>query len=304
MSLAPLSVTAVIPCHDGARHLAETLASVRAQTRPAAETIVVDDASTDRSAEVAEAGGARCIRLSESVGAGAARNRGVAAARTDLVAFVDADDLWTPDHLATLVPLLERTAAAVVYGQMRAFGESTSQITRPGGDGVPFDPTLQLLAWNFVPQSGAVVRCDAFDAVGGYDEGPDFRFTADYALWLRLGERYPFVGSSRVTTLYRVHASQLSGDVRGMVEEEWAVRARYARQATGERGVLVRRRLLATWRAELRQAWRARNTALFDARLGVAARVPGGEGSRRRWALAARALGPLWLPEGRGGAIR
>jgi len=46
--------------------------------------------------------------LGESVGAGAARNRGVAAARTDLVAFLDGDDLWTPDHLATLIPLLER----------------------------------------------------------------------------------------------------------------------------------------------------------------------------------------------------
>ena len=307
MVAQPLSVTAVIPCHNGARHLAQTLASIQAQQRPVRETIVVDDGSSDGSPELAEARGARCIRQAVAAGAATARNVGVAAARTDLVAFLDQDDLWTPDHLATLVPLLEDSGAAVAYGQMQAFEGSTQRLVRPGGDGVPFDPTLQLLAWNFVPQSGAVVRRDAFQAVGGYDEEPEFRYAEDYALWLRLAERYRFVGSSRVTTLYRVHEGQRSGDVRAMVEGEWAVRARHARRAAEAdpaRGALTRRRLLAAWRAELRQAWRERNTALFAARLAAAPQVPHSGATHRRWALAARLLGALWLPPGGGGPIR
>lgn len=307
MVAAPLSVTAVIPCHNGARHLAHTLAAVRAQLRPVRETIVVDDGSTDGSPELAEAGGARCIRRAVAGGAAAARNVGVAAARSDLVAFVDQDDLWTPDHLATLVPLLEDRQAAVAYGQMQAFEGSTLRLVRPGGDGVPFDPTLALLAWNFVPHSGAVVRRDAFEAVGGYDEGPEFRYAEDYALWLRLAERYRFVGSSRVTTLYRVHAGQLSGDVARMVAGEWTVRARHARHAAAAdpaRGALVRERLLAVWQAELRQAWRQRNTALFTARLAAAPQVPHSAATLRRWTRAARLLGALWLPAGGGGPIR
>jgi len=94
------SVSVVIPVYNGVRHLGDALASVLAQTRPAQEVIVVDDGSTDGSAVLLRDRfpTVRCLRQ-DNAGAGAARNRGVAAATGDFLAFLDADDLWEPDKL-------------------------------------------------------------------------------------------------------------------------------------------------------------------------------------------------------------
>lgn len=94
------TVSFVIPVHNGAAYLGEAIASALAQTVPPLEVIVVDDGSTDGSAEVAAAFGApvRCLQRIQS-GQGAARNHGVQAARGDLIAFLDADDLAHPERL-------------------------------------------------------------------------------------------------------------------------------------------------------------------------------------------------------------
>jgi len=94
------SLSVVIPVRNGARFLAEAVASVRAQAEVAAEIIVVDDGSTDDTpAVIAALPGVRVIRQAPA-GAGAARNRGAEAATGEWLAFLDADDLWTPDKLA------------------------------------------------------------------------------------------------------------------------------------------------------------------------------------------------------------
>ena len=94
-------VSCVIPAHDAEAHLREAIDSALAQTRPPFEVIVVDDASTDATCAIAEAYGppVRVVVLPDNRGAPAARNAGVAAARGELVAFLDADDLWTPEKL-------------------------------------------------------------------------------------------------------------------------------------------------------------------------------------------------------------
>jgi glycosyltransferase involved in cell wall biosynthesis len=101
------SVSVVIPVFDAARYLAEAIESVRAQSRPAEEIVVVDDGSTDDSAAVA-ARFAPAVRVVARVhaGIGAARNAGVAAARGTHLAFLDADDLWVPEKLARQLEVL------------------------------------------------------------------------------------------------------------------------------------------------------------------------------------------------------
>jgi glycosyltransferase involved in cell wall biosynthesis len=105
---APL-VSVVIPTCDRPDALAEALESVRAQTVDDYEIVVVDDASGDAEAvaeAVRRAAGARLLRSHRPGGGAAARNRGVAAARGRLVAFLDDDDLWRPDKLARQLALL------------------------------------------------------------------------------------------------------------------------------------------------------------------------------------------------------
>jgi glycosyltransferase involved in cell wall biosynthesis len=94
------TVSFIVPVHDGARYLGECLASIRAQTIPPVEVLVIDDGSTDASGDVARAfgGPVRCLRQPHG-GASKARNLGIAEARGELVAFLDADDLILPEKL-------------------------------------------------------------------------------------------------------------------------------------------------------------------------------------------------------------
>ncbi len=98
-SLSP-TVSVVIPCYNGAKFIRETLDSVLAQTVAPIEVLVVDDGSTDDSAAIAESYAlpVRVIRQTNQ-GESVARNHGIDEARGDWIAFVDADDVWTPNKL-------------------------------------------------------------------------------------------------------------------------------------------------------------------------------------------------------------
>jgi glycosyltransferase involved in cell wall biosynthesis len=103
-------VSAVIPAHNEEQSVALTVRAVRALPE-VGEVIVVDDASTDRTAAVARAAGARVIRLARNRGKGEALNRGVAAARGEIILLLDADLEGTAAEAAKLLrPLLEGTA--------------------------------------------------------------------------------------------------------------------------------------------------------------------------------------------------
>jgi glycosyltransferase involved in cell wall biosynthesis len=102
-------VTVVIPVHNGERFLAEAIESALGQTHRPVEVIVVDDGSTDGSAAVAESYPEVRLIRAENGGPGAARNLGVAAARGDAVANLDADDLMVPERI-------ERQLEAVAAG--------------------------------------------------------------------------------------------------------------------------------------------------------------------------------------------
>jgi glycosyltransferase involved in cell wall biosynthesis len=116
-------VSVVIPVRDGERYLAEAIGSALAQEDADAEVIVVDDGSRDSSAEIAASYGPR-VRLLRAPpeGAGAARNRGVEAARGEYIAFLDADDVLTPRSLACrLEPFARTPATDIVWGWARCF---------------------------------------------------------------------------------------------------------------------------------------------------------------------------------------
>lgn len=102
------AISVVLPVFNGARHIAEAVASVRAQGHPQLEIIVIDDGSTDQTpAAIASLEGPdlRCDRQ-ENRGPAAARNRGLALARGEIIGFIDADDLWPGDKLAAQLPHL------------------------------------------------------------------------------------------------------------------------------------------------------------------------------------------------------
>jgi glycosyltransferase involved in cell wall biosynthesis len=147
-------ISVVIPAWNAEATLGETLASVAAQTRPADEVIVVDDGSADATAAIARAAGVRVVSQANAGGA-AATNAGTAASGGDLIAFLDSDDVWTPDKLALqMAALAADPVLDGVFGHVRFFRAPslTPDADRPG--------------W----LSGAMlIRRSSLDAVGDFD---------------------------------------------------------------------------------------------------------------------------------------
>ena len=123
------SVSVVIPAYNAQRFLAEAIDSVLSQGHNRLEIIVVDDGSTDATATVAR-GYPSEVRLlqQENRGIGSARNAGVDAASGDLLAFLDADDVWTDGALEARLALLEtQPGVHGVFGLVETFYDNVSE---------------------------------------------------------------------------------------------------------------------------------------------------------------------------------
>lgn len=167
MSGPRLSV--IVPCFNASRYLAEALASIAAQERAPDEVLVIDDGSTDGSGEIAAtfAPLVRCVRQ-EHQGISAARNRGLALATGDVIAFLDADDRWTATSVACrLAALVEYSDAAAVSGLVEQFVSPEVPDERRRSLVCPSAPSPARVA------GAMMVRRELFDRVGGFD--PAFR---------------------------------------------------------------------------------------------------------------------------------
>lgn len=201
------TVSAIIPVHNGARYVAESIRSVLAQSHPALECIVVDDGSTDGTAGVVAAFGSGVVVVTQDHrGVAAARNAGMRIARGDCFAFLDADDVWLPDKLAVQVAALraEPEAGAAYSGFL-----VTDEGLRPRRLVVHSGGPLSVRR-AFLGNSGGlgfsftgVVRREVAAAVGGYDEG--LSNCADVDFWWRISRSRPVIGVRRPLALYRQH---------------------------------------------------------------------------------------------------
>ena len=205
----PPAVSVVIPTYQRCALVQEALASVRAQTFADFETIVVDDGSTDGTAEalapLTDTGDVVYLRQ-DNRGVAAARNAGIARARGRIVAFLDSDNRWLPDHLATLVAMLDRHPEAVLACTAPRFvlaGREGVERTRL----VDPVPDLYTIKWvGFTSSLG--VRRKALTAAGGFDETLPVREDVD--LWHRLALHGPFAVLQRRTLLHRQTRGSLS----------------------------------------------------------------------------------------------
>jgi glycosyltransferase involved in cell wall biosynthesis len=122
-----MRVSVIIPAYNVEAYVAETIESVLKQTHRVDEVIVVDDGSTDRTAQAAESVG-RLVRVYRQANAGAsvARNYALERASGDLIAFLDADDLWEPQKLKHQIAYLNaRPDVGTVATSFSVFGTAT-----------------------------------------------------------------------------------------------------------------------------------------------------------------------------------
>jgi glycosyltransferase involved in cell wall biosynthesis len=226
-----MKIAVVIPAHDSAAFLAEAIASVRAQTLAPAELLVVDDGSRDESGDIARDLGARCIRQ-ENRGPGAARNRGVRETDAELLAFLDADDLFLPNKLAQQVGHFADRSVVACCADAWTLRDGRRGAARNADKELPETLSFtDLLAGNPVVCSTVVVRRAAFERAGGFDEDPALIATEDYDLWLRLARLGAFLFEREPLIEYRIHAGSLSDAERfrvgverimDKVEQQWS----------------------------------------------------------------------------------
>jgi hypothetical protein len=204
------SVSIVVATYNQAAFLGEAIASVVAQTFADWELVVADDGSTDDTADVvARFADPRIRYLAGPHGErAAARNRGIAAATADLVAFLDADDRWHPEKLARQVPpLVAAPAAAACYTAARFVDVAGRPLpVRKPERAVAGQLFPRLVRGNFIILASMLVRRSALTAVGGFDATLPVYGCEDWGLWLRLARRAPFVALDEELVFYRQHA--------------------------------------------------------------------------------------------------
>ena len=194
----------IIPCFNGSKFIVETLESVVAQTLPPLEIIVIDDGSTDDSAAKAESFGSpvRVIRQ-RNQGESVARNRGIAEAKGEWIAFLDADDRWEPQKLEKQLGLAQQTDAICVFtafywfGAEEGFPEGNANSTQLCLETLIRTPIIQ-------PSTAIVARkvCPNF---------PEWtRHGEDMIFFASLAERGSFCFVNERLVGYRKHASNQS----------------------------------------------------------------------------------------------
>ncbi len=222
--LQDLSIVAIIPLYNGADYIEEAIRSVLDQTRPPDEFIVVDDGSTDSGPEIVRslARNNPQIRLLSKPNGGqsSARNFGVANSSSALIALLDQDDAWYPDHLAELVAVFrdyrDSTPLGWVYSDLDRVDEGGEMMVRSllktdGGEH-PKRTLLGCLARDMlILPSASLIDRTAFLSVGGFDES--LAGYEDDDLFLRLfrkGYQNLFVDKALSKWRYRTSSTSFS----------------------------------------------------------------------------------------------
>jgi glycosyltransferase involved in cell wall biosynthesis len=209
----PLTVTSVLPVYRGRRHLRGAVQSVVDQTSPPVELIVIDDGSTEDDLDFLHSVAApfpiRIVRQ-KNAGQSAARNLGVELAASDLVAFLDQDDVWLPEHLELLCrPFHSDPSVAWSYSEFDEIDSEGRMVTRgylrEHGIDHPKDTLGACLGLDLmVLPSASVVRRDAFIEIGGFDTNlRGFEDDDLYVRAFRAGWQFSFHGTP--LTRFRVH---------------------------------------------------------------------------------------------------
>ncbi|MFL6088543.1 MAG: glycosyltransferase family 2 protein [Aeromicrobium sp.] len=218
-----LSVVAIIPLYNGARYIAEAIESVLAQSVRPDEIIVVNDGSDDDGPAIAEKFEPRGVTVlhKENGGQGSARNLGVANSTSDVICFLDQDDLWYPNHVELLLKAYTHALASHqgrelgwAYGNLDEIDENGMFVSERFLDRLgsthPKTSLEDCLAQDmFVLPGASLVSRTAFDAVGGFDEM--FRGYEDDDLFLRifrLGYRNVYL--DKPITQWRIYGGSTS----------------------------------------------------------------------------------------------
>lgn len=242
-------VTVAVACYNQGRYLASALESVRDQSYPHVEIIVVDDGSTDDTAEVTANYPEVYYIRQENQGLSAARNTGLHAARGEYIVFLDADDRLLPRALEIgALCMAAYSTCSYVSGHFRYIRENGEFLHQFPQTRVHQDHYLELLRGNYIGMHAAVMyRRAVFDEVGGFDTS--LPACEDYDLYLRIARRFPVFCHDEVIAEYRQHGSNMSRNPDLMLRQAYQVLDRQRPYLTTEVQRRAYRKGILRWQA-------------------------------------------------------
>ena len=212
--------------YNNSKYILETLESIRNQTYPNIELIIVDDCSTDDCVAIIENwlstynGQYKFIRHEVNKGVCATCNSGLANATGKYFSLIATDDLVLPEKITGQVQILEAsdTAVAGIYSDAYLIDDNSmplpgvfidnhrSFVTRPGGNIYEV-----LLQGNYIPAMTVLIKKQVFDDIGGFDENLAYD---DYDMWLRIARKYQMLFSDFISCKYRIRPGSLSSTIK------------------------------------------------------------------------------------------
>lgn len=216
MSSKPL-ISIITPAYNAAEWIEETIQSVRNQTVKNWEWIIVNDGSEDNTEEILTNWARIDSRIQyvsqKNAGVGNARNEAIKLARAELLAFIDADDMWLPTKLEKQLNAIASSHADLIYTSGDLIKESPSNSIKywkvPAGLQQYNNLFINQLYGFTIPVLSVLVRKDSVLEVCGFIEDRRASCAEDYQLWLKLMDnKAQFYGIDEPLFLYRVHAKQ------------------------------------------------------------------------------------------------
>jgi glycosyltransferase involved in cell wall biosynthesis len=254
-----MKISVVIAAYNASTTIERAVRSVLAQTRPAEETIVVDDGSTDGTADIARRFGSE-VRLivQPNGGTSIARNRGIEVATGEWIAFLDADDEWLPEKLKLQDELFcAHPDLGWGYGNFIHTNRKGTPLNavHPNHSSDAFEDYLHAYCRGFYAWTGTlVVHKNVFDKVGLFEAG--MKRAQDNDLWFRIAYQFPRVGYvGQPLAIYHLDTPGSSTKVNvhyefmiRLIERHLQLSVQYKRR---DAFLLCARRMLEVWIREL-----------------------------------------------------
>lgn len=221
------TVCVVVPAYNPGPYLRSALESIVAQTYPHWEAVVVDDGSSEDLSWV-DTLHPRIRRVRQpNGGLSSARNKGIRETTGELVAFLDADDLWLPDKLQRQVEALATSPVSLVSTGFVVVDSEGAELS--GGFVGYADSYEELLQGNGICASTVVVRRSALEECGDFD--PTLAQCEDWDMWLRIARHHQVAKMTDVLARYRVHGGNMTRDYLSMRRHSQLVLERQQRAA-------------------------------------------------------------------------
>lgn len=227
-----MAISVVIPAYNAGAYIGEAVESVRRQGQAIREIIIVDDGSTDNTSEVvANLGNDIRYIKQENAGPSAARNLGIHLATSPLIAFLDADDVWTENKTSAQMAVFHTYQDVGLVASDMAETDSRGRVVTPsvlaahdllgffqdlGGAPVP-QALRRLVEKNFIPTGTVIAKRKLLLDLGGFKT--DIRYGEDLELWARIASRSPIVCLPYVHMLRRQHGANATQATEPMLND-------------------------------------------------------------------------------------